>query len=526
MTTRKLTTRNDEGNFVLVAVVLIGSIIVLGQRLLLLSDLPLWFDETWTVVIATQDSWRTFWKAVWLDCNAPLYYLFMAIWTEVAGISNTSLRIPSVLFPALAALSPFLLKAPTLSFPERVTWGATIFMWWPATMFSLDARSYALLLLFSAMQCAVFVKLAQKPDSKNLGAWCIISSISILTHYYAIFLISVQFALIFFFFGKKIIESWRVLIIFTPAIAWIIYHAPRLLLYSDPRYSWYGQLRWEDIFRLLAFPLGPPSLLFGLFLILGLAIVHRIPSRENSQPSTKEASTRFALWLSAIAGLATLGLILLINAFKPFITERYLTIVAPSILLALVLIASAARRQGLGYVFIVITFLTASMTTPAFRADLAARSNYGIEDASDFLAPYRPDQLIFFWDHPNNPMFDQNSLAPVGSFFLQRSNLRPQVISLRTDEKVDPNLRIAALANGKRSAFIWLFETRRKANAARNPPAFDKLPGWTCRSALDRYVVESGSGPMMNSIGSVACVKLANSSTERNIPQIRTPPPE
>src|SRR4051812_14821337 len=80
-------------------IALAGGAAVLAIRFWLIPGLPLWLDETWTAVIAGQPTWAAFWREVWLDANAPLYYLVMALWP---GEGNFALRLPSLIFMSAA----------------------------------------------------------------------------------------------------------------------------------------------------------------------------------------------------------------------------------------------------------------------------------------------------------------------------------------------------------------------------------------------------------------------------------------
>lgn len=119
------------------------------ERFWLAQGLPLWLDETWTAMIARQPTWNAFWREVWLDCNAPFYYLLMWLWEGVAGQSNLALRLPSIVFVTLAGVLPAFWRAPGMSREAALTWAALLCLWWPGIAVSLDARAYGLLLLVS-----------------------------------------------------------------------------------------------------------------------------------------------------------------------------------------------------------------------------------------------------------------------------------------------------------------------------------------------------------------------------------------
>src|SRR5688500_1150823 len=100
-------------------------------RFVIGKDQPLWLDETWTGAIAATAGWGDFWRQVYLDVNAPLYYLLMHLWQGVGGLSNESLRLPSAVFGALAPLLIAFSRVEGLSRPARLTWAALVATWIP-----------------------------------------------------------------------------------------------------------------------------------------------------------------------------------------------------------------------------------------------------------------------------------------------------------------------------------------------------------------------------------------------------------
>src|SRR5438045_9732063 len=68
------------------AAVCLGAVVVTAERLWFAANLPFWLDESWTAAIVSAPDWRSFWREVYLDVNAPLYYLAMRPWSAVFGV--------------------------------------------------------------------------------------------------------------------------------------------------------------------------------------------------------------------------------------------------------------------------------------------------------------------------------------------------------------------------------------------------------------------------------------------------------
>ena len=160
----------------------------LGVRLWVGHDLPLWIDESWTAMIAGQSSWSAFWREVWLDCNPPLYYGLMALWTQLFGLSALALRLPSILLVTAAALMPLLWRVPGLPRSAAYVWAILILFWGPGLELSVDARGYGLLLFLSTAQVIAYVRLLDRPQGRRALLWASLASLCALTHYHALLL--------------------------------------------------------------------------------------------------------------------------------------------------------------------------------------------------------------------------------------------------------------------------------------------------------------------------------------------------
>ena len=99
--------RLDRGLTVLV-LVLCGVFAL--ARLFYAATEPLWFDEAFTLAVISPVDFGTFWREVYLDSNAPGFYLLSRVWTDVFGRSDLALRIPGLVAITLAAALPLLYR--------------------------------------------------------------------------------------------------------------------------------------------------------------------------------------------------------------------------------------------------------------------------------------------------------------------------------------------------------------------------------------------------------------------------------
>lgn len=492
---------------IFVAFAIVGLIASIVERVALISGLPLWLDETWTAVIAGQLTWHRFWREAWLDCNPPLYYLLESLWVSVAGTSNFALRLPSLVCVYLAGAVPLFLGVDGLSKFAAATWGLLLVFWWPGIAISLDARSYGFMFLLAVTQTIVFIRIQHGLDARRALTWACLSSTMILTHYYAAALILVQSLMILWKYRLQVFSFWYAAVPFVPTAMWGIYHLPRLLEYARPDVAWYETVNLYSAAQFAVFTFGPPGFAF-VSLVAGVLVALYIAHRASRKPRDGEERPRdTALLAACVASATTFALLIVVGIFQASLTDRYLVPVVPGILLFLVALLQRHARPTIAMLVMVIVFLTGALTYQPLKERLWSRANYGYEEASDFIAQYKPTNLVFLWDHPATKILDRDSLDQIGGFFLRRSGIPVQVEVIYLDGSRDPNLVLTEAATGARPAILWLYNAARKSVADDYPPTLSSSPDWTCRE-LRSY---NDDGDL--TIGSIGCFPKKNAGT-------------
>jgi hypothetical protein len=484
--------RTLASGWLLPVVVGAGIAITAALRLSLLPGLPLWLDETWTAIIVNQPTWSAFWREVRLDCNPPLYYLLLALWTPLAGISNEALRAPSFFFMLLAFTVAWLWKAPGLSRDARLAWAALLFIWWPGVVLSLDARGYSLLMLISVAQLVALVRLLAVPTAAGAALWAALASAAVMTHYHALYPACVQGLLYLFVHRQQALRTWPAALVSVPALGWLTYHLPRLGDYARPDVAWYNQVTVTDISKHLLYVTGATTASLVVCAAAALAASVWVRSRNGGLLPQQDEHTR-QLWLAAVSGVLALLLSWAVGFIRPTLAERYLTPMVPAILLGIVLLVRRLHDTPGAYAVLVAVYLVGSTTPATLEHRVAARNIYGYEKGAAFLMAARPDQLIFAWDHPATKILDEKSLRELGGFFFARAGLPIETVPVIVAENQNANPLLLGAATGKRPAIIWLYNKARASSARRYAPMLERQPGWRCRH--DRL------GP----IGAISC---------------------
>lgn len=490
----------------------VAAMYVVAVHLLAALDQPLWLDETWSAMIATRLSWHDFWREAWLDCNPPLYYIFLSGWVHIFGDSNFALRLPSALFVIGAAVTPLLCRSRELDRPAAQTWALLLISWQPALFVMTDARGYGLNFFLSVLSCLAMLRLLKKPKLSWAFVWVGLNTLMFLTHYYAAVLVIGQAVIVAYRHRLALLQFWPAALAAIPGLGWLIYHYPRLQDYARPDVVWYEPLDLESAIQLLSYVLGAARPLTSLVMMILGMVALRAYFRRNTPDKPPLGQPDDLLLVASSAGIA-FALAMIVGAVQPSLAARYLIPLVPPAMLAL---AVGLRRSP--WPEAMTAALILAMLLPGFDKNVAVRemntrSAYGFQEGSEFVGRYKPDTLVFLWDHPASKILDSGSLSTLGSYFLARSGAHLKSQTLVVPETADANAMLRQAAVGERPAIIWLYNTARRSAARDHPSSFQNDGSWSCSgqelSRRDEGRRSKGSEPSRASrLGAIACVKI------------------
>ena len=236
----------------------------------------LWYDEIFTLHYVYYP---------WHNWNAPLYYISLHYWIKFFGVSEFSLRLPSLIFSFFSVYLLYLLGK-TL-FNKKVGIISSIFiglspfhLW-----YAQEAREYAIILFFGLLSSLLFF-IALKDNKVKLWLFFILVSIAgLYTHYFYIFLILAQ-SLYLLYIRKLKIGFREIVSFFGIALVFSFYLGGFLRkMFHVQRGFWIPQPGWRSLFITLEnFTLGytaaPPiyfisDFLTGVFFIWSLFAVFK-----------------------------------------------------------------------------------------------------------------------------------------------------------------------------------------------------------------------------------------------------------
>ena len=503
-------TRQASAPYAIAVCVALGGLLLATTiaRFVFRAGAPLWLDEVWTGMIASQRSFSAFVRQCYLDVNAPFYYLVAWLWRPVGGLSNSGLRFTSVLFTSLA---PLIALAPSRAIPlgVRAIWAALLTCWLPGFIFASEARCYGLLFFLGVANTLTFAELLRLPRTGAAAAWAAVSSLLILTHYFAAPLVACEGLVFLIGWRGRALRTWPALAVFIPCLAEMAWHASILRDFAHPGPADPASPRLQDLPDTVEFLVGGAPVIWILILCV---LVGLLRSRLRGEASLSKwfglAGNDRGPWIVAAAAagsvllcLAAYEVCLAASWTRPMVVVRYYTAAAPGVLLGLALLVRRGATLWPPTQIIVVT-AQAAIAFGMLLSGAPRAQPISFEHASKALMNAGVTRVEFLWDghgaiRAGSGGRDHDAFAQIGGFFFHRAG-RPILtdnVSLFPGE--DPNRVLLERASKNDAAILWLYNTDVGSTAAlKFPPRLAQIdPRWRCR--------DFGTG----ATHSLACVK-------------------
>jgi len=242
----------------------LGALTVVGAalRLPFLGLQSLWYDETFTLAVVEQDSLGDLWDRIRLtESTPPLYYIVTWAWTQLTGdTGDAALRAPAAIAGVLCVPAAFLAVRRLAAERIGLAVAALTAVSPVLVVYSLNARAYPLLVLLGCLSLWAMGEALERRGGRWLAVWALVTAACLWTHYYAIFLVGAELAVLL----------WRLpaarLRVAAAAGAVAAAFAPLLPLLSDQRDERASHIdsldlaeRVEQAVRQLAAAPNPPS---------------------------------------------------------------------------------------------------------------------------------------------------------------------------------------------------------------------------------------------------------------------------
>jgi 4-amino-4-deoxy-L-arabinose transferase-like glycosyltransferase len=189
-------------------------------------------DEIVTASRVLRGSFRHAMEAVGFSESAPpLYYTLAWLWTQLTGTGEFGLRSLSALAGVATVPVAYLLGAELRGRRAGVVAAALVAVNPMLLWYSQEARSYALLVLLTALAALYFVRALPGTSGsgrRDLTLWGVFSALALATHYFAIFPIALEAAWLLRRHGRRAWAGLRIVVLAGLALAPLILHQTSL----------------------------------------------------------------------------------------------------------------------------------------------------------------------------------------------------------------------------------------------------------------------------------------------------------
>jgi hypothetical protein len=178
------------------------TLLAAALRFATLDVQSIWLDESATMILVHRGFSGMLSHLSNSESTPPLYYVLVWAWTKVMGTGPLGFRTFSALCGT--ATVPVLFLAGRRISSRAGLWAAALAATNPAMYYySQEARSYALLILLSAITFVLWRRALDRPGAARLAWWAALSMLALLTHYFAAFLFLAEAVIL----GRRL--GWR-----------------------------------------------------------------------------------------------------------------------------------------------------------------------------------------------------------------------------------------------------------------------------------------------------------------------------
>jgi hypothetical protein len=494
MTARTTRRRLPRSLDVASAAVLVLVALCAFEKLTFVLSAPLWLDEVWTGVIASQRTVSGFAHQCYLDVGAPLGYVVAWLWSMVAGLSDEALRFPSRLFASITPLIALAAARP-VDRTTKLVWCGLLACWLPGLFFSIEARTYPLVMMLATASTVAFVRLMTRPSLKAAWAWTSLSGLLILAHYVSGILVACEGLAYLATCRFTAVRTWPAALAFLPAAASLAVHAALLLGFSHATGPGPPPIQPGGTLEFFAGGSAEIWVLLSWAAVSLVIVALRRGAVTGAAPTASEGSASAApgdgarLWVVPGASLAAVALCLLISMWRPIIPYRYLTAMTPPLLLGVAMLAGRLERYWrLAPAVLLAVYAGVAAGEVLGSPKHSTLFNYEFETPSDALMAANTRRLVFMWDIPSATAGDPDAFGQVGGFFFKRAGRPIPVDWTPALPGRDPSAQLLARAAAPGTAILWLYDPAVVGTvAAHFPPHIQQLdPRWGCRDFGDR----------------------------------------
>jgi mannosyltransferase len=452
--------------------VLIGlTLLALLLRAADLGAQSLWFDETYTALIASLPLGRAFEALIADGVHPPLFYLLEGIMLRL-GRGEALLRLPSVMAGSVSVPLIYILAKRWLGSRVALLTAGLLAVSPFGVWYARDARMYALLGMLSILSMVFYDRLLERPSRRDLAGFVATNACAYLTHYFALFLPIIQLV----HQAIHLRRHWRLLRAWTmaeavaaaPALLWVAAIAQR-----DAQIfgiGWIPRPGVEDIPRtLMNFTTGAPAQvrpLHWVMLAVALVVMSLGIRTRWAEPDRKSLALVWCLLPMVVSFLASLQ--------RPVYIDRFFIISLGAWLLLLGSGAGALQGRWFGVASAALAGILIFGLIEVNWIDHQTKEQW--REAAEYLERAGENEIIV-------PRVVQ-MVVPLRYYYRGKANI--EALEVNRERR-----SLAALTAGFDGAWIIYWNASAEAHCFACSPSFDR----SAETAPDAQAWISGLGP-------------------------------
>jgi len=386
-------------------------------RLYKLDFQSLWLDEIHTMNESNPSlSFSEVYTSIMVgEQMPPLYYYLLHFLFKIFGYTSITARLFSVFISLTNLLAIYLLGKELINKRVGIIASALLCFNYFDILYSQEARPYELLMLVTIFSFLRIVKFIKSPNTINAAFYGISLGLMLLTHFFGLFVLLSQIAILFGFFiktdkkdkGKFFLNS---LIAGVIAIICFIPTIDIFIKVTQIKEFWITPTTIETIKQIFKdFSGNSDFILFLGIIAMFYFMFFFIMQKSSSKNEYFFSGIILLLWVVLVLGVPIVRSYLVV----PMIISRYFITILPALILMIAIAINACKTYKIGMSFLII-FLVASSYEIMFHSHYytAIRKEQFRESTTFIKENYNNHEPIvsslgwylpyFFKEAPNN----------------------------------------------------------------------------------------------------------------------------
>ncbi len=425
---------NKNNQWIFLLPLIIMSVLAIALFSFFGINRSIWLDEACSVFVAGHDFEGIIREAKIEELSPPLYFLFLAVWIRIFGISELAIRSLSAIFYILSLAAVYALGKSIYNDRKTGLLCSFLYMLSPlAIKHAQNARMYSLLGLLVILSTLFFLRLflIKTNSKKDLAIYIVVNILGVFTHYWFFFMIFSQIVSYILLFSRTSLKTFCIAI-FLSLMPFLVLWSPIFLSQVERGvYSWISKPGFHALVSTFRRFCGGDSairaaLVYAAFLVLIVFKVKGFKIRFWNISFLKE----FVIQKQNLVFLTLLSISLLvpfiISQVKPIYLPRYTIIALPPFVM---LVGSLLSRFGNKNIFLACCYILLIETSISFVNYRTTPKQYTDKSTTEYLIKHaNNNDILIHTSLSRSPIDYYLRLMKPGKRFIELSF--PQELAL------------------------------------------------------------------------------------------------